>query len=238
MIDSNIKTYLCNLPIIANDDTVESVSFVLSLISKKILLLKYKKVILWNIRRKLKINNVFYIFYKLSKRRYKLSLSKKYDKVALSNKSIFNILYLNPYLKTNKNFKLINVFYNVLQDYKKGNNDNYFEHLLFNKYKIIRHYKSYLYVIRKNHYYINYIKKPKKLLYKIKYFDFAQYSKNKKWHKFFIFYLYLFIYIFKSIRFFYEVLFEPTIRNLTILKNILKKEKLKSSLYLYKYNRK
>jgi ribosomal protein S2 len=72
MVDSNIKTYLYNLPIIANDDTIESVSFVLSLISKKILLLKYKKLILWNTRRKLKMNNVFYIFYKLSKRPYNL----------------------------------------------------------------------------------------------------------------------------------------------------------------------
>jgi len=224
MIDSNIKTYLCNLPIIANDDTVASVSFVLSLISKKILLLKYKKVILWNMRRKLKINNVFYIFYKLSKRRYKLNLSKKYDKVALFNKCTFNILYLNHYLKTHKNFKLINLSYNVIKDYKIGNNDNYFGHLLFNKYKIIHNYKNYLYFIRKNRYYVNYMKKPKKLLYKIKYFDFAQYSKNKIWHKFFIFYLYLFIYIFKSIRFIYEVLFYPTIRNLTILKNILKRE--------------
>jgi len=189
-------------------------------------------------RRKLKINNVFYIFYKLSKRGYKLRFSQKYDKVALFkyNKSIFNILYLNHYLKTNKNFKLIS--FNVIQDYNYKISNNYFEYLLFNKHKIIYNYKKFLYVIRKNRYYINYIKKPKKLLYKIKYFDFAQYSKNKIWHKFFIFYLYLFISIFKSIRFFYEVLFEPTINNLTILNNILEREKLKSKIYFFKYRRK
>jgi ribosomal protein S2 len=46
VIDSNIKTYLYHLPIIANDDNIESITFILSILSNKLLLLKYKKVIL------------------------------------------------------------------------------------------------------------------------------------------------------------------------------------------------
>jgi ribosomal protein S2 len=47
IIDSNVKSYLVKLPIISNDDSMESFYYIFNIISKLILLLKYKKLILW-----------------------------------------------------------------------------------------------------------------------------------------------------------------------------------------------
>jgi len=47
IIDSNAKSYLVKLPIISNDDSMEGFYYILNIVSKLILLLKYKKLILW-----------------------------------------------------------------------------------------------------------------------------------------------------------------------------------------------
>jgi ribosomal protein S2 len=46
IIDSNVRSYLVKLPIISNDDSMESFYYIFNLIVKLILLLKYKKVVL------------------------------------------------------------------------------------------------------------------------------------------------------------------------------------------------
>ena len=46
IIDSNTKSYLVKFPIISNDDSMESFYFIFNIISKLILLLKYKKLVL------------------------------------------------------------------------------------------------------------------------------------------------------------------------------------------------
>lgn len=55
LVDTNVKSFLFNYPIPSNDDSLNSINYILSLISKKLLLCKYKKVILWYNRYK-KIN--------------------------------------------------------------------------------------------------------------------------------------------------------------------------------------
>lgn len=47
LVDTDIKSFLFTLPIPSNDDSIDSINFVLSLISKKLLLYKYKKVLGW-----------------------------------------------------------------------------------------------------------------------------------------------------------------------------------------------
>lgn len=47
MIDTNIKNYYVNFPIPSNDDSLITLTYISSIISKYILLYKYKKVILW-----------------------------------------------------------------------------------------------------------------------------------------------------------------------------------------------
>jgi ribosomal protein S2 len=46
MIDTNIKSFLFTFPIPSNDDAIDSVCYIISILSKKILLLKYKKLML------------------------------------------------------------------------------------------------------------------------------------------------------------------------------------------------
>lgn len=46
MVDTNIKSYLFSYPIPSNDDSLESVSYIMNLLSTHILLSKYKKVVL------------------------------------------------------------------------------------------------------------------------------------------------------------------------------------------------
>lgn len=47
MIDTNIKNFYVNFPIPSNDDSLISLAYISSIISKYILLYKYKKIILW-----------------------------------------------------------------------------------------------------------------------------------------------------------------------------------------------
>jgi len=46
IVDTNIKYHYYNLPILANDDSLDSISYICALMSKHILLNKYKKLIL------------------------------------------------------------------------------------------------------------------------------------------------------------------------------------------------
>ena len=46
MVDTNIRSYLFHFPIPSNDDSILSISYIVNVLSKKILLLKYKNLII------------------------------------------------------------------------------------------------------------------------------------------------------------------------------------------------
>jgi ribosomal protein S2 len=46
MVDTNIRSFLFTYPIPANDDALDSVCYITNILSKKLLLLKYKKLML------------------------------------------------------------------------------------------------------------------------------------------------------------------------------------------------
>jgi ribosomal protein S2 len=46
MVDTNIKSFLFSYPIPANDDAIDSVCYIINMLSNKLLLLKYKKLML------------------------------------------------------------------------------------------------------------------------------------------------------------------------------------------------
>jgi len=58
LIDTNVKSHVFNFPIVCNDDSIESVSFMCSILSKNIILYKYTKIVLWfyNCRKQLYLN--------------------------------------------------------------------------------------------------------------------------------------------------------------------------------------
>jgi ribosomal protein S2 len=72
IIDSNVKSYLVKLPIISNDDSMESFYYIFNIISKLILLFKYKKLILWffkykRVAKELHIKNLIGCLYNIKK---------------------------------------------------------------------------------------------------------------------------------------------------------------------------
>ena len=115
IIDSNAKSFLVKFPIISNDDSMESFYYIFSIISKLILLLKYKKLILW--------------FFKYKKLVKEFNLRKLINNIYFIKNSNLKKIFkpLNLFNKFNSNLKLIDLFY------KKKFNLNKF----FNKKNII-----------------------------------------------------------------------------------------------------
>jgi ribosomal protein S2 len=46
LVDTNVKTFLYNIPIACNDDSLESIGFMNNIISQYVLRSKYKKVLI------------------------------------------------------------------------------------------------------------------------------------------------------------------------------------------------
>lgn len=80
IMDTNIKSHLFNFPIPANDDSINSVCFILSYISRQILLYKYKKLITWYIRYFSRKRKIFKVMNKLYKWSEYLNVSKIFIK--------------------------------------------------------------------------------------------------------------------------------------------------------------
>lgn len=114
IIDSNSRSFLVKLPIISNDDSMESFYYILNIISKLILLFKYKKLILWfsNYKKKIKeinIKNLINNFYFIKKYdiNYKIILFKPISLFKILNKNL-NKIKINRFF-TNLNINNINL---------------------------------------------------------------------------------------------------------------------------------
>jgi len=156
LVDTNIKHHYFNFPIPCNDDSYDSLTYICSIMSKYILLNKYKKVLLWSIfyKHKKTYNNIIsflerikHIYKKLNKlikKKYyifnrldmfsllKLSINRIYGIYKKRNINIENILIIDDIKrKLGFYFDLINVgWYKKFIIYK-------------NKYKMIKLHKIY-----------------------------------------------------------------------------------------------
>lgn len=129
LVDTNVKSYLFNYPIPSNDDAINSINYIISIISKKILLYKYKKVVIWYNTYKAKSNKIFnclHIFNSNFKKKLnrikKKSVLKKYK--YLTKKGYIKNLLKNKFKRFffikciyNKNFKK-KLFFNFFSKYK------------------------------------------------------------------------------------------------------------------------
>lgn len=99
MVDTNIKSYLFNYPIPSNDDSLEGICYIVNILSRHILVCKYKKVILWY--NKYKINQVKYF-----------NLLKKFvnDKTSKKKELIFSKIFNNVTFSKLLNIRLFNNF--------------------------------------------------------------------------------------------------------------------------------
>ena len=135
MVDTNVKSFLFNYPIPSNDEALDSVCFITSLISNKLLLFKFKKVILWYNKYKYKKQNLMKMFKQIIKiKKHKKSVNKNsvkhfrryfYLKLFYSKKwsHFFVTKFFSNFLKFNKNVKnLTKSFYG---GYKILNNNQF-----------------------------------------------------------------------------------------------------------------
>jgi len=150
LVDSNVKTFLYNIPIGSNDDSLDSIGFLNNIISFYIIQSKYKNVLIWYFFNR-NINR-FQSLIKWLKNLVKLKKRVKY-KVDLKKIRILN--FTNYYLKIKKG---INLFFGRSYNFKllkKNNiimnnslNFDYFYNrnkiLLYNKIKVLGYmYSSY-----------------------------------------------------------------------------------------------
>lgn len=190
IIDTNIKHQYFNFPIPSNDDSHESLTYICSLISKYILLHKYKRLILWAIyyRDKYKYDNLSYL---LDQIKY---YSEDYSRYFKINVQIFNKLdnFLIIRYSIQKLFYWMQ-YYNLsdqkIYDFNEKRKFDFYEDLLF-----IGWYKKY--IIYKN---IKQMKK-KKRYYIINLYKYPKYRQfPNSW-----FYILYFLFYFRYFRIFIE----------------------------------
>src|SRR5690606_2274752 len=129
MVDTNIKSYLFTYPIPSNDDSIDSVCYIIGIISKQLLLLKYKNLMLWY--NKYKIKNVKILkllkFYSLDYIKKKKRMKRQFKMVRIKylknyfftklmrHKYWTNLISLNLFgkvVKFKKNMQILNRFFN------------------------------------------------------------------------------------------------------------------------------
>lgn len=138
MVDTNIKSYLFSYPIPSNDDAIDSICYIIGIISKQILLLKYKNLMLWY--NKYKIKNVKILkllkFYSTDYMKQKRKIKKQFGlvKIKYLKNYFFTKLMRHKYwtnlissnllgklVKFRKNMQILNRFFTFnMKISKKG----------------------------------------------------------------------------------------------------------------------
>jgi small subunit ribosomal protein S2 len=99
MVDTNIKSFLFHFPIPSNDDSVQSICYIINILTKKILIYKYKKLMLWYIYYKSKKKaDVLDIIDTVKRKEFIRLISKKYSKLVITGtffkfKKSMNLLF-------------------------------------------------------------------------------------------------------------------------------------------------
>jgi small subunit ribosomal protein S2 len=98
MVDTNIKSFLFHFPIPSNDDSIQSICYIINLLTKKILIFKYKKLILW------------YIYYKSKKKKSVIDIIDKIKKnifIKVIGKKYSKLLITDTFYKFRKNINFL-----------------------------------------------------------------------------------------------------------------------------------
>ena len=224
MIDTNIKSYLFNFPIPSNDDSLESISYIINILSKNLLLLKYKKVILWYRKFKLKNIKTLNILKNIGLKKvlFKKKRHKKYFKMVkvrnfnFYSKFLFKIKWSN--LLFSNLFDSFFLFKKNIQSIKKIPSFNNKKSIilesplllegLYRKLKFIKVLSNrknfYNKFLKRHHYKI--LSKPKALLsktIKLKYIKFFRRKRKASKRKFLLNY-FMITNLIKKVRPFYE----------------------------------
>lgn len=101
VVDTNVKNFLFNFPIPSNSEGKESLCYIISLITRQILLIKYKKLITWYTLFKLRKNKYFTKFNDIFENIRKTSFSN------ILKKKVGSYVSLNVFRKLRENMYLL-----------------------------------------------------------------------------------------------------------------------------------
>jgi ribosomal protein S2 len=125
IVDTNVKSFLFTYPIPSNDDSLEGICYILNILSKHILLSKYKKLMLWYNKssRKFNLINMFKRLHKIKffkKTKFKRN-KKKIKKIKIKNLRQFFLIKLFRNVKWRKFLisKLFDNFSKFKQNFKR-----------------------------------------------------------------------------------------------------------------------
>lgn len=100
VVDTNVKNFLFNFPIPSNSEGKESICYIISLVARQILLIKYKKLITWYTLFKLRKTKYFTKFNNIFEQLRKTSFSD------ILNKKVGSYISLNHFKKLRVNMRL------------------------------------------------------------------------------------------------------------------------------------
>jgi small subunit ribosomal protein S2 len=228
IIDSNVRSYLVKLPIISNDDSMESFYYIFSLIVKLILLLKYKKLILWfsNYKQKIKMINLKKLI------NNSLILQKKknnyFKPISVSNtlNKNLNIIYYRT--SSNLFFNKKSLIYFDLKLLKKKYFFRKFTYVSFYKFILIFKNKLNMHISKFSNNILRTLKRKKKARFIIRHFyNMKKYSS---------FYFTSFIYALKYSRIFYNTFLFKKINKSIFLDLAFLRKNRKNKLSNFKYS--
>jgi hypothetical protein len=163
LVDTNVKTFVYNIPIGCNDDSLESIGFMNSIISQYILRFKYKKVLIWyyfnrNIKKTKTILDWLQSLVKLKKKiNYRININdieipnsvNYYSKIKKGLNFFFGRSYTSRLYLKKKEKKNDNIFLDLFYDVNKI--------FLYNRFKVLNYaVLSYKYKIKfKRYKYLN-----------------------------------------------------------------------------------
>lgn len=110
LVDTNVKTFLYNIPVGCNDDSLDSITFMLNIFSQYVIRLKYKKVLIW-------------YYFNRNIKRYKTILEWLKNLIKLKKKLIYKIYITNMSIPYFINYytelkKGLNLFFGRSYNYK------------------------------------------------------------------------------------------------------------------------
>lgn len=237
LVDTNIKSFLYKFPIPSNDDSMFSICYIVSIIAKKFLLLKYKNLILWytyyQSKYYIKIMKKFKSLFNLN------NFNNKIKKLVVLNKLNFfktNLLYLFVLKKMKAikgfnllNFKMYRVMFRFFNFYKRLSIlYSYFKKSFFKlKFKISKRYKNLI----KN--FIKLEKFPKKKKFK-NYFFKKPINKKMAFNRFGLTNFYL-KKLYNYSLLWSDIFYKPKFVNLVFLINVYRWWSLRQRYYYGKY---
>lgn len=206
VVDTNVKNFLFKFPIPSNSESKESLCYIISLITRQILLIKYKKLINW------------YILFKLRKSKYFSKIDNIFEKIRktklsdILKKKMGRHVSLNSFRKLRENMLLLK------RSFKITSNEAILYtpvSYLVDQYATIRKALVFSYFFKKV---VLRLKFKKSRAYKKNIVNLMKYSKLSMWHfrkryrkyrqriirKFFPLHFSYILYNFKSSKIFYE----------------------------------